>query len=131
MTERMTRLGQVIERSWTTLAAQHEEWVEDPTTPRRRHGDKPAMRKVVTPQPELVGIVTLVRECAFAWRSEAEAWIAEQAREGFAPREGGDGLASFSSDINPDFRRNDWMNRNRGTDSQSNCWLASVVKVVS
>ena len=81
-------MGEVTEEHWTTLSAE-------------RNG-------VV--QPEQIGKRTTTRRAYFAYRTEAEAWIRQQAVEGFVST----GVASAATFyFGP-------------TDAPGNCWAASV-----
>lgn len=62
-----------------------------------------------------IGQVTEYRTAYFAWRDEAQAWIAEQAAEGFAQHGfGGAAIRYFGP-----------------TDAESNAWFAEVSKVIT
>jgi hypothetical protein len=75
--------GVTSEMTWTTVAAQAEQWVPDPSVPRRRHDDVPAQRKIVTPILDQIGQRTLVREVYLASRAECDAWAEAQRADGF------------------------------------------------
>ena len=112
----MTALHVETEKVWTVHHAQREEWVPDDRTPMRRYDDVQQYRKIVIPQPELVGQRTLVREVALLWRSECERYAAAWRAEGFTVGE----PIAFATSV--EGFPNGLPARDM-TDSRSNCWL--------
>lgn len=86
-------MGEVEEMFWTVIAAELDGVI----------------------QPDEIGRRIEERYVRFAFRSEAEAWIAEQEAEGFAA---GDPVPCATLYFGP-------------TDSPSNCWSVSAQKELS
>jgi hypothetical protein len=82
-------MGEVVEQTWTTIAADRDGEV----------------------LPDEIGKRRMTRHVHFAFRSEAEQWIAKQEAEGFSPSYGPTPCAT------PYHGK---------TDSPSNCWSAEV-----
>lgn len=82
-------IGEVLEQTWTVIAAE-------------RDGE---------PLVDEIGRRMVTRRASFAFRDEAEAWLAEQAAEGWAV------------DGEPCPLATRYFGE---TDSPSNCWSASV-----
>lgn len=85
-------IGTVEENHWRTIAADADG----------------------VPQPEKTGQVRIEREAKFAWRAEAEQWVAEQKAEGF-------GEAFIASAATTSYYGL--------TDAPGNCWQARVEKL--
>ena len=84
-----TEMGKVEEQTWTTIAADIDGVVQN----------------------EKIGEQTRTRHIYFAWREEAEAWLAEQEAEGWSKRHGPTSTATaYFGD----------------TDSPGNCWSCEV-----
>lgn len=67
------------------------------------------------PQTKDIGQLTERRTAYFAWRKEADAWLEDQQEEGFTRAAFGNAAMAY---FGP-------------TDSEGNCWLVSVDKVIT
>jgi hypothetical protein len=93
----MIELGKVTEETWRTVAADVDG----------------------VPQPEKIGQLTITRRAYFAYQDEAQAFLREQAAEGFAPADGWGGIGSAAvSYFGP-------------TDAPGNCWSVQVEKITA
>lgn len=91
-----TIMGDVVEETWTTIAADRDGEV----------------------LPDEIGRRTVTRRAHFAFRAEAEAWLADQEKEGFKIPDGFSGIAPCAT-------------RYFGpTDAPTNCWSVNVEKPI-